>query len=90
MTGANNLYISLPFTVDNTLGRGSCSGTCVLDTFTFPAGTTSVVPVTASGTNRMTLRAFGTGIVDAVVTVAAITSGVSDIPFLTITYFTEV
>lgn len=89
MTAGNVLYISLPDVADNTLGLGTSAGSCVLDTFAFPAGATSIVPVTTAGTSRMSLRAFGSGVADATLTVSAIASGVSDISFLSITYFTE-
>jgi len=82
MTAGNALYISLPFAAKtDTQNAGSAS----LDTVTF-AG--SVVPVAASAATRIVLRQIASGAADANLTVAGLSTGVSDIAALTITYLT--
>jgi hypothetical protein len=84
MTGANDLFISLPFAAGFS---GDC-GVCVLDSFAFGAGRAQVTPVTTAASDRASFRATGTGVADTVLTVGAITTGASDIFAFSLTYQT--
>lgn len=86
MTAGNALRFSLPFTAGTTVGTGI--GSCTTEVFTFAAGTTAINPAVEQNQTRGNFYTTGTGIANQVLTVAGITSGVSDIERFTLTYFT--
>lgn len=85
MTAGNLLYFSLPFTAGST---GGGIGSCSTEVFAFGAGRTQINPEVANSAARGRFIVTGTGVANAYLTVAAITTGVSDIERFTLTYFT--
>lgn len=83
MTAGSSLFFSLPFTPSAV--NGSC-GSCILDTFTFPAGTTCANINISPGSTRAQIIGSGTGVADTSFKVSDITTGVSDINRVQITY----
>lgn len=86
MTAGNTLTFSLPFTVGTTVGTGI--GSCSTEVFAFSAGRTQINPNAEQNQTRGTFIVTGTGVANAFLTVASITTGVSDIERFTLTYFT--
>jgi hypothetical protein len=86
MTAGNTLTFSLPFAVGATVGTGI--GSCSTEVFTFGAGTTQINPQAEQNQTRGAFVTTGTAVANAFLTVAAITTGVSDIERFTLTYFT--
>jgi len=86
MTAGNTLTFSLPFTVGTTVGTGI--GSCSTEVFAFGAGLTQINPQAEQNQTRGAFVTTGTGVANAFLTVAAITTGVSDIERFTLTYFT--
>jgi hypothetical protein len=82
MTAGNVLAVSLPFAA---LADTQNTGSVILDTATFSG---SVIPIVSSTLTRATLRQVVTGAGDANMTVSGLSSGVTDIAAMTITYFT--
>lgn len=85
MTGGNDIFIrGLPFTV---VGQGiDIPGAVELDTFTLTGGYTSVVARANQGTDYISLMQNGSGVASLPLTVASISSGVSDIRGFSIAY----
>ena len=86
MTGANDLYFSLPFSASST---GRSAGSVVFDTLTFASGTTMVTPQVLDSASRGQFRTTGTAITDKVTEVQDIASGATDIHTFTLTYFAD-
>jgi hypothetical protein len=86
MTGANDLYFSLPFSASST---GRSAGSVVFDTLTLASGTTMVTPQVLDSASRGQFRTTGTAVTDKVTEVQDINSGTTDIHTLTLTYFTD-
>jgi hypothetical protein len=86
MTAGNQLYFSLPFSIASTLGSGI--GTCTTEVFAFGVNLTQINPFAEAGATRGRFVTTGSGVANAFLTVATITTGVSDIEYLTISYFT--
>lgn len=84
MTAGNQLYFTLPFTVGST---GSGIGACSTEVFAFGAGLTQINPIAEASQTRGRFMTTGTGVANSYLTVGAITTGVSDIERLTLTYF---
>ena len=84
MTGVNLIHISLPFTAAAT---GAACGSISTEVFAFPVGTTYLVCDVPTSGARARILATGTTIANAFVPVSAMTTGVSDIECLTMTYF---
>jgi hypothetical protein len=85
MTAGNQLYFTLPFQVG---ANGSGIGSCTTEVFNFGTNLTQINPIAEAGQTRGRFMTSGSNVANAYLTVAAITSGVSDIERLTITYFT--
>jgi len=85
MTGANDLYFSLPFSSSST---GRSAGSVVFDTLTFASGTTMVTPQVLDSASRGQFRTTGTAVTDKITAVQDINSNTTDIHTLTLTYFT--
>ena len=86
MTAGSVLTFSLPFAVGLTIGTGI--GSCSTELFTFTAGRTQINPNAEQNETRGTFVVTGTALANAFLTVASITTGVSDIERFTLTYFT--
>ena len=85
MTAGNQLYFTLPFAVGT---NGSGIGSITTEVFAFGAGLTQINPTAEATLSRGRFMTTGTGVANAYLTVATITTGVSDIERLTLTYFT--
>jgi hypothetical protein len=81
MTSGNALRISLPFAAGQ-----SAAGVLITDQLDFTAGKTAVYPMVAASSDRMTVIETGDGVADGQVPVSAISSGVTDIGRMTVTY----
>jgi hypothetical protein len=87
MTGANTLYMDLPFTKDVTVEDLGVMVYDSLDTGSLNASIQNVVPETVSGSsNVLQFRTYGDNIGDNLLKVQDITSGTTDFIRLTITY----
>jgi len=86
MTAGNQLYFSLPFSIASTSGSGM--GSCSTEVFAFGAGNTQINPFAEAGAARGRFLTTGSGVANTFLTVATITTGVSDIEYLTVSYFT--
>jgi hypothetical protein len=86
MTAGNQLYFSLPFSIASTVGNGI--GSCSTEVFAFGAGNTQINPFAEAGAIRGRFLTTGSGVANTFLTVATITTGVSDIEYLTLSYFT--
>jgi hypothetical protein len=80
MTAGNILYFTLPFT-----SAGTARGTALADTIAFGTGRTYVISAANTSGTRGFLSAAGTATTDNSLTVAALTSGISDV-VVAITY----
>lgn len=94
VTGLNNINlagftpsftinVSLPFT--SRTGTGYV-GSILVDSVTFPAGTTSLVADIGASTDRVTIRASGNAVADENMLVSNFTSNVSDIVRISVVY----
>lgn len=83
MTAGNVMYFSLPFTASST---GGSAGSLTTEVFAFPASTSYLICSVGNSGARATIIATGSGVANVFVTVGAITTGVSDIERLTMTY----
>lgn len=83
MTGANLLYISLPFAA---AASRPAAGAITLESFTYPTSRVEATPVVSGGATRAFIRATASAQTVANFSVASISTGVSDIDMFSITY----